>query len=434
MMFDDVAQSVLNPFPGKIFNRATAKGQAGADVYRGCQIDYRGHAVTARLFRAVLEGNKTAAAQEVARGAALDAAAGIPGSSSSSSSSATAPPATNDDDGLPVNATKVLTSTAADAVFVNFIDHGAAGLVALPSGPSLKRKELQATLVAMRATGMYGKLVFYMEACNSGSMFGGLDPKLGVFATTAANATEPSWGTFCPPANDFVDGAELYTCLGDLYSVNWMEDAEAQSAAAAVAAAPAAAAATAAGARAASETLQQQFELVRRETNLSHVLEFGDASMRTNPISDFLGGGAAGAAGGTTGGAGERPPPPPPGGSVDSRDIPLVLKFYSYLRGAPGASRAEHARTLVAELAHREAVDATFGALAAAVDGAVAAAAVSPAEDDECFDGVLDLALERCVRLPRWTDYSLKYSSVVSGLCRRVGPRAISDAILRACA
>ena len=125
MMFDDVAQSVLNPFPGKIFNRATAKGQAGTDVYQGCQIDYRGHAVTARLLRAVLEGNKTAAAQEVARGAALDAAAGVPAAAS--------PPATNDDDGLPVNATKVLTSTRDDSVFVNFVDHGAAGMVQLPS-------------------------------------------------------------------------------------------------------------------------------------------------------------------------------------------------------------------------------------------------------------------------------------------------------------
>ena len=72
----------------------------------------------------------------------------------------------------------------------------------------------------------YEKLVFYMEACNSGSMFEGLLPTdINVYATTAANPTEPSWGTYCPP-DDVVDGREMKTCLGDLYSVNWLEDSE----------------------------------------------------------------------------------------------------------------------------------------------------------------------------------------------------------------
>lgn len=34
-------------------------------------------------------------------------------------------------------------------------------------------------------------------------------------------------GTYCPP-DDKVNGKELNSCLGDLYSVNWMEDADAQ--------------------------------------------------------------------------------------------------------------------------------------------------------------------------------------------------------------
>ena len=38
-----------------------------------------------------------------------------------------------------------------------------------------------------------------MEACNSGSMFEGLLPEdINVYATTAANPTEPSWGAFPP--------------------------------------------------------------------------------------------------------------------------------------------------------------------------------------------------------------------------------------------
>lgn len=66
--------------------------------------------------------------------------------------------------------------------------------------------------------------VFYLEACESGSIFEGLLPNgINVYATTASNADESSWGTYCPgeyPSPPL----EYDTCLGDLYSVAWMED------------------------------------------------------------------------------------------------------------------------------------------------------------------------------------------------------------------
>jgi legumain len=69
-------------------------------------------------------------------------------------------------------------------------------------------------------------MAFYMEACNGGSMFAGLlANNTNVFATTAASPSEPSYGTYCPPSDD-VDGKNMNTCLGDLYSVNWMEDSD----------------------------------------------------------------------------------------------------------------------------------------------------------------------------------------------------------------
>ena len=64
---------------------------------------------------------------------------------------------------------------------------------------------------------MYKELVFYLEACESGSMFQTLPKDIGVFATTAANAKESSWGTYCSP-HDKVDGKSIGSCLGDLYS------------------------------------------------------------------------------------------------------------------------------------------------------------------------------------------------------------------------
>ena len=68
------------------------------------------------------------------------------------------------------------------------------------------------------------KQVVYLEACESGSIFEGLLPNnLSIYATTASNAEESSWGTYCPgmvppPPPEYI------TCLGDLYSVSWMED------------------------------------------------------------------------------------------------------------------------------------------------------------------------------------------------------------------
>ena len=47
---------------------------------------------------------------------------------------------------------------------------------------------------------MYKELVFYLEACESGSMFQTLPKDIGVFATTAANAQESSWGYLLLPS------------------------------------------------------------------------------------------------------------------------------------------------------------------------------------------------------------------------------------------
>ena len=56
---------------------------------------------------------------------------------------------------------------------------------------------LNATLTYMHAHGMYKNLVFYLEACESGSMFADvLSPALGVFATTAADPVSSSYAIY----------------------------------------------------------------------------------------------------------------------------------------------------------------------------------------------------------------------------------------------
>ncbi|RWS00313.1 Legumain-like protein [Leptotrombidium deliense] len=65
----------------------------------------------------------------------------------------------------------------------------------------------------------YKKMVIYIEACNSGSMFENLlSPNVNIYATTAASATEDSYACYWD--------SELENYLGDVYSVNWIEDSD----------------------------------------------------------------------------------------------------------------------------------------------------------------------------------------------------------------
>jgi legumain len=62
------------------------------------------------------------------------------------------------------------------------------------------------------------------EACESGSIFEGLlSDSLNIYATTASNSVESSWGTYCPGMAPSPP-PEFNTCLGDLYSVAFLEN------------------------------------------------------------------------------------------------------------------------------------------------------------------------------------------------------------------
>lgn len=70
----------------------------------------------------------------------------------------------------------------------------------------------------------FADMVMYIEACEAGSMFEGLlDDSLNIYTTTAANAHESSWATYCPGMSP-APPTGFTTCLGDLYSVSWMEN------------------------------------------------------------------------------------------------------------------------------------------------------------------------------------------------------------------
>merc|ERR1712193_337900 len=105
-------------------------------------------------------------------------------------------------------------------------------------------------------------------------MFEGLNIP-GVYAVTAANGHESSWGTYCMPS-DVVDGKHIGSCLGDEFSVHWMEDFDMETGTA--------------------ETLQKQYTIVKAQTGKSHVTQFGDLSFTDERVSDFVGKGSGSAA------------------------------------------------------------------------------------------------------------------------------------------
>ena len=81
-----------------------------------------------------------------------------------------------------------------------------------------------ASMSSLGACRGFKDMVLYIEACEAGSLFEGMmSDDMNIYVTTAANAHESSWGTYCPgmvpsPPSEFT------TCLGDLYSVSWMEN------------------------------------------------------------------------------------------------------------------------------------------------------------------------------------------------------------------
>jgi legumain len=213
MMYDDIANNPDNPFPGNIINRPN-----GTNVYPGVPKDYTNAQVTPENFLNIIKGIKTDSTQ------------------------------------------KVLQSGPNDDVFIYFADHGGPGLIAFPN-EYLYAHDLIDALKYMHKNKMYQTLVFYMEACESGSMFDGfLTDDMNIYATTASTPFESSWACYFDVSRG--------TYLGDVYSINWLENSD--------------------GFHIDSESLQDQFEIDRIETKTSKVCEYGNVSIAQNPLYNYL--------------------------------------------------------------------------------------------------------------------------------------------------
>jgi legumain len=357
---DDIANSPSNPFPGKIFNKPTPAGTPGVDVYDGCKIDYSGDDVTPEMFTKVLTGDKSAGG-------------------------------------------KVLESNSESRVFVNFVDHGGVGIIGFPK-TTMHATELIGALTTMHSQSMYKELVFYLEACESGSMFADLPSDIKIYATTASNEKESSWGTYCSP-DDMVDGTSIRSCLGDLYSVSWMEDSDVQ--------------------LIAGETLADQFTTVVKLTNKSHVMEYGATELKTQRISNFQGatdmmlGRAAPV---------EADTKPRNYASLPSPNAELASAYSRFM----DLDSEEAGRELIQGIQERLDGNRRFHKISMAVTGQLANPKAPQEVDVECHYAVYKHYLDAC---GSFTSGSMKHSGTLANLCAHTGgdTAPIKAAISNAC-
>merc|ERR1719494_74154 len=155
------------------------------------------------------------------------------------------------------------------------------------------------------------KMVFYIEACYSGSMFiKKLQKDIGVYAVTAANDHESSWSCYYDEKRK--------TSLADSFSIKWMLDSEQH------------------GTQ--HRTLAEQFQAVKSQVRLSHVCNFGDANgMGGMKLSEFQGSSSFAYSNFTV---------PEPTDYVRSWDV----KYHSLLRQLEKATTTEERLDLLKEM------------------------------------------------------------------------------------
>ncbi|CAG2169480.1 unnamed protein product [Oppiella nova] len=228
MHYDDIAYHKQNPTPGVVINRVN-----GTDVYKTpneVPKHYTGDEVTPENFLGALKGDVE----------------------------------------LEKQGKKVIKSGPNDRIFVYLEDHGAEEVVLFPHDV-LHSLELNAVLKKMHMDNKFSQLVFYLNACEAGSMFEKLLPgDINVYAVTATKPgetgwyAEKEWGTY-------------KTWLATYFTIVWLDDCEISDLT--------------------KELLSTQYEYIKEHNNLTmegelvfqHAQQYGDLSIAAKQhVSDYL--------------------------------------------------------------------------------------------------------------------------------------------------
>lgn len=378
-MYDDVAGNPLNPRPGVIINHPN-----GQDVYKGVPKDYTRAQVTAKNLYAVLLGNK----------------ASVVGGSG-----------------------KVLDSKPNDHIFIYYSDHGGPGVLGMPNMPYVYAHEFIDVLKQKHASNSYKEMVIYVEACESGSIFEGMMPEdLNIYVTTASNAEESSWGTYCPgmePASP----SEYVTCLGDLYSISWLEDSETHNLK--------------------EETISRQYEKVKERTsNLntyntgSHVMEYGTKGIKGEKLYLYQGFDPSNA--NVTDNALGRTKPVV---AVNQRDADLLFMWHRYQQlDDKSKEKTQILKEMTEKMVHRAHLDSSIDFIGKLIFGAESGPSIiatsrapgHPLVDDwNCLKSMVRVFESHCGSL---TQYGMKHMRAFANICNMGIPlNTMEEAGISAC-
>ncbi|CAG2173005.1 unnamed protein product [Oppiella nova] len=228
MHYDDIAYHKQNPTPGVVINRVN-----GTDVYKTpyeVPKHYTGDEVTPENFLGALKGDVE----------------------------------------LEKQGKKVIKSGPNDRIFVFLEDHGGEEIV-LFSHDVLHSLELNAMLKKMHMDNKFSQLVFYLNACEAGSMFEKLLPgDINVYAVTATKPGEVGW--YAEKEWD-----TYKTWLATYFTIVWLDDCEKSDLT--------------------KELLSTQYAYIKEHNNLTmegelvfqHAQQYGDLSIAAiQHLSDYL--------------------------------------------------------------------------------------------------------------------------------------------------
>lgn len=224
-----------NPWPGKIFTLSDPDGE-GWDHAAGCKehFDYKGKMIEPEIILAIIKQDE----EKVKELTGLENP-------------------------------KVFHTTEEDTIFIYYSDHGYEGGVGCGSGV-ITTEQMQDALKYLHENKKYSKLAFFLEACESGSVFATLPTDLNIYALTSANQTEPAWCDYCPP-NDVVNHKSIGVCMSMYYDNEYQLLWEQESTTITL-----------------GELFQKTHDEVAKYKN-QEVSEWGDLSMRDLPMTTFIG-------------------------------------------------------------------------------------------------------------------------------------------------